>query len=117
MRRQTSHSQPAIDGQAADEASDGDRPLWVAPHRDKGSGRRRWDGHRLRPRSGSTERSTLLAEGAPVTSVAGHLGDTVETLTRVYAHWLRDDRDVPAEILDRVLAPAAGDQLATTAGI
>lgn len=61
--------------------------------------------------------STLLAEGAPVTSVAGHLGDTVETLTRVYAHWLRDDRDVPAEILDRVLAPAAGDQLATTTAI
>lgn len=52
-----------------------------------------------------------------MTSVAGHLGDTVETLTRVYAHWLRDDREVPAEILDRVLAPAAGDQLATTAGI
>ena len=61
--------------------------------------------------------STLLAEGAPVTSVAGHLGDTVETLTRVYAHWLRDDRDVPAEILDRVLAPSAGDQLATTTAI
>jgi integrase len=30
--------------------------------------------------------STLLAEGAPVTAVAGHLGDTVETLTRVYVH-------------------------------
>jgi hypothetical protein len=52
-----------------------------------------------------------------VTSVAGHLGDTVETLTRVYAHWLRDDRDVPADILDRVLAPSAGDQLATTTAI
>jgi integrase len=49
--------------------------------------------------------STLLAEGAPVTAVAGHLGDTVETLTRVYAHWLRDDREVPADVLDRVLAP------------
>jgi integrase len=48
--------------------------------------------------------STLLAEGAPVTAVAGHLGDTVETLTREYVHWLRDDRDVPADVLDRVLA-------------
>jgi integrase len=51
--------------------------------------------------------STLLAEGAPITAVAGHLGDTVETVSRTYAHWLRDDRDVPAEVLDRVLAPEA----------
>lgn len=50
--------------------------------------------------------STLLAEGAPLTAVAGHLGDTVETVSRTYAHWLRDDRDVPADVLDRVLAPA-----------
>lgn len=49
--------------------------------------------------------STLLAEGAPITAVAGHLGDTVETVTRTYVHWLRDDRDVPASVLDRVLAP------------
>jgi len=41
--------------------------------------------------------------------VAGHLGDAVETVSRVYAHWLRDDRDVPAAVLDRVLAP--GDAL------
>jgi integrase len=51
--------------------------------------------------------STLLAEGASLTSVAGHLGDTVETVSRTYVHWLRDDREVPAEVLDRVLAPAA----------
>jgi integrase len=51
--------------------------------------------------------STLLAEGAPLTAVAGHLGDTVETVSRVYAHWLRDDREVPADVLDRVLAPAS----------
>lgn len=50
--------------------------------------------------------STLLAEGASLTAVAGHLGDTVETVSRTYVHWLRDDRDVPAEVLDRVLAPA-----------
>lgn len=49
--------------------------------------------------------SSLLAEGAPITAVAGHLGDTVETVSRTYAHWLRDDREVPAEVLDRVLAP------------
>lgn len=49
--------------------------------------------------------STLLAEGAPITAVAGHLGDTMETVSRTYVHWLRDDRDVPAEVLDRVLAP------------
>lgn len=53
--------------------------------------------------------STLLAEGASVTQVAGHLGDTVTTVSQVYAHWLRDDRDVPAEILDRVL-DLAGDE-------
>jgi integrase len=49
--------------------------------------------------------SMLLAGGAPITAVAGHLGDTVETVSRTYAHWLRDDREVPAEVLDRVLAP------------
>ena len=51
--------------------------------------------------------STLLAEGAPITAVAGHLGDTVETVASTYAHWLRDDRNVPADVLDRVLAPAS----------
>jgi hypothetical protein len=54
--------------------------------------------------------STLLAGGAPITSVAGHLGDTVETVSRTYVHWLRDDRDVPAEVLDRVLAPPVAPQ-------
>lgn len=49
--------------------------------------------------------SSMLAEGVPVTAVAGHLGDTVETLSRTYAHWLRDDRDVPAEALSRMLRP------------
>lgn len=51
--------------------------------------------------------STLLAEGAPITAVAGYLGDAVQTVSRIYAHWLRDDRDVPATVLDRVLAPGA----------
>lgn len=57
--------------------------------------------------------STLLAEGAPLTAVAAHLGDTVETVSRVYVHWLRDEADVPAGVLDRVLAPAE-DPLRTT---
>lgn len=51
--------------------------------------------------------SSLLAEGAPVTAVAGHLGDTVETVSRTYLHWLRDDREVPADVLDRVFAPSS----------
>jgi integrase len=49
--------------------------------------------------------STLLAEGAPLTAVAGHLGDTVETVSRTYVHWLRDDREIPAQVLDRMLGP------------
>ncbi len=48
--------------------------------------------------------SSMLAEGAPLTAVAGHLGDTVETISKVYLHWLRDDRHVPAAVLDRLLA-------------
>ncbi|MFW6087159.1 MAG: tyrosine-type recombinase/integrase [Myxococcota bacterium] len=58
--------------------------------------------------------STLLAEGAPITAVAGHLGDTGETVSRIYVHWLRDDRDVPASVLDRVLAPSARHDAAGT---
>jgi hypothetical protein len=48
--------------------------------------------------------STLLAEGAPLTAVAGHMGDTVETVSRTHVHWLRDDRDIPAQVLDRMLS-------------
>jgi len=48
--------------------------------------------------------SSMLAEGVNPMAVAGHLGDTLESLQRVYAHWLRDDRDVPADALDRILA-------------
>jgi integrase len=51
--------------------------------------------------------STLLAEGAPLTAVAGHLGDTVETVSRTYVHCLRDDRDIPGQVLDRTLGPAS----------
>jgi integrase len=45
-----------------------------------------------------------IAPTNPV-AVAGYIGDTVQTLQRVYAHWLRDDRDVPAAALDALLRP------------
>lgn len=61
--------------------------------------------------------SSLLAEGAPLAAVAGHLGDTVETVSRTYVHWLRDDREVPAAVLDRVLAPAPVAQAAAEGAI
>jgi integrase len=51
--------------------------------------------------------SSMLAGGASSPQVAGHLGDTVETVQRVYAHWLRDDRDIPTQVLDRLLEPSA----------
>ena len=47
----------------------------------------------------------MLAEGTPITAVAGHLGDTVETISRTYVHWLREDREVPAAVLSRMLRP------------
>lgn len=53
--------------------------------------------------------SSLLAEGAPLAAVAGHLGDTVDTVSRTYVHWLRDDRDVPAAVLERILRPLIDD--------
>jgi hypothetical protein len=48
-----------------------------------------------------------LLGGAPLTAVAGHPGDTVETVSRTYVHWLRDDREVPGAVLDRVLSPVS----------
>jgi hypothetical protein len=38
-------------------------------------------------------------------AVAGHLGNNLETLQRVYSYWLRDDRDVPADALERIVVP------------
>jgi hypothetical protein len=57
----------------------------------------------------------MLAEGVNPMAVAGHLGDTLETLQRVYAHWMRDDRDVPADALERILLVAGPQQLAASA--
>jgi integrase len=50
--------------------------------------------------------SSLLAAGVPLPAVAGQLGDVVETVSKVYSHWLRDDAAIPADALDRVLAPS-----------
>jgi integrase len=54
--------------------------------------------------------SAMLADSAPITAVAAHLGDTVETIQRTYVHWLRDEEDVPAQVLDRVLAPVVEEE-------
>lgn len=48
--------------------------------------------------------SELLSEGADLASVAGYIGDHIHTVTRVYAHWLRDKKHVPAGILNRLYA-------------
>jgi integrase len=48
--------------------------------------------------------SQLLSEGAEMPAVAGYIGDHIHTVTRVYAHWLRDKKDVPARILNRLYA-------------
>lgn len=46
--------------------------------------------------------SAMIAEGVPEPAVAHHIGDTVETLRRVYVHFLRDDEGVPVEALNNV---------------
>jgi integrase len=66
---------------------------------------RRYVFHSLRhwcASSGLTKRSSI--------EVAGYLGDTVETIHRTYAHWLRDDRAGMARALDEVLAEGALDE-------
>ena len=63
--------------------------------------------------------SSMLAEGVNPMAVAGHLGDTLETLQRVYAHWMREDLDVPADAFDRILDTSSAvlaDQARTAAG-
>lgn len=47
-----------------------------------GVGERRYKFHSLRHWCASS----MLAEGAPLSAVAGHLGDTVETVSRTYVH-------------------------------
>ena len=52
-------------------------------------------------------RLDVAAEGAPLTAVAGHLGDTVETASRDLRPLVRDDQDIPAQVLDRMLGPVS----------
>jgi hypothetical protein len=51
--------------------------------------------------------SSMLADTAPITAVAAHLRDTVETVQRTDSHWLseEDEKDVPAHVFNRVLGP------------
>ena len=56
--------------------------------------------------------SSMLAEGVNPMAVAGYIGDTLETLQRTYSHWMRDDRDVPTEALDRILVIDSAANLA-----
>lgn len=53
--------------------------------------------------------SVLLAEGASLSAVAGYLGNTVDMVSRTYVHWLRDERDVAADVMDRAWALARQD--------
>src|SRR6266545_3498031 len=53
--------------------------------------------------------SHMLSKGTGSAIVAGHLGHHTYTLERVYAHWLRNDRGVPAGILHELYAHAAAD--------
>lgn len=57
--------------------------------------------------------SAMLGAGAPIPAVAGHLGDTPETVMRTYAHWLRDERGLPAILLDQLLAPRPAESNGT----
>ena len=77
------------------------KSVWWPVLIEAGIGARRYKFHSLRHWCASA----MLAEGTPITAVAGHLGDTVETVSRTYAHWLREDRDVPAAVLSRMLRP------------
>jgi hypothetical protein len=44
------------------------------------------------------------------------VGDTVESIHRTYAHWLRDDRAGMARALDEILAEGVADDLGEEAG-
>lgn len=74
--------------------------VWKPALRDAGLTEDRYVFHSLRHWCASS----LLSAGAPTPAVAGHLGDVPETVMRTYAHWLRDERDLPAVLLDQMLA-------------
>lgn len=49
--------------------------------------------------------SSMLARGVPITEVANYIGDAVETVSEVYAHWLRDSDSLAKGALDAALGP------------
>lgn len=49
--------------------------------------------------------SAMLARGVPITEVAAYVGDAVETVSAVYAHWLRDSDSMAKGALDAALGP------------
>jgi hypothetical protein len=55
-------------------------------------------------RSGNSARRCSWPRVHPRPRSRATSGPRVDTVSRVYAHWLRDDRSVPAEVLERVLA-------------
>ncbi len=55
---------------------------WRPTLRGAGIAEDRFEFHTLRHFAASS----MLAEGVPITAVAGHLGDAVETVQRTYAH-------------------------------
>lgn len=56
--------------------------------------------------SATSRRRRCSPRACPSPRLPGIWGTRLKTISRVYAHWLRDDRDVPADALDRLLAPS-----------
>lgn len=58
--------------------------------------------------------SSMLAEGVTPVEVAAYVGDSVETITSTYSHWLRGSESMAKRALDRALAEARRDKFATS---
>jgi hypothetical protein len=48
----------------------------------------------------------LLGKALPITAVAAYLGHDVQTLLRVYAHFMPDMQDAVADAMNNVLSDA-----------
>lgn len=82
------------------------RLAWYPALEGAGLDPRRFKFHSLRHAAATV----LLSEGVSIATVAGYLGDQIGTVQSVYAHWARDDQEVPAEVLERLLAPVATEE-------
>ena len=58
--------------------------------------------------------SSMLAEGVTAVEVAAYVGDSVETITTVYSHFLRGSASMAKRALDRALADAPRHKFATS---